>query len=165
MQASSVERYESRNAVGISEAVKWQHVLPFLPALVSYTAACERAVSEGDTGEPLLPNHGHLLCLRSCAALATQPSQCCSTCPLVCIARATPALFQAHHDSQVWWTASYCSRCILSPTLSAGVSYTAASMSSTTVADLKHLDRAYALPRHDILLQSQRSTLSQTMRS
>lgn len=52
MQAASVERYDSRNAVGISEAVKWQHVLPFLPALAAFVAACEQAVAEADSGAP-----------------------------------------------------------------------------------------------------------------
>ena len=49
-QAMSVERYDSRNAVGISEAVKWQHVLPFLPALTSFFVGCERAVTDGEAG-------------------------------------------------------------------------------------------------------------------
>ena len=52
VKVSSVERYDTRNAVGISEAVKWQHVLPFLPGLTQFAAACDQAVSVGDAGMP-----------------------------------------------------------------------------------------------------------------
>ncbi|KAK9788443.1 hypothetical protein WJX73_009620 [Symbiochloris irregularis] len=48
--AASVEKYDSRNAVGISEAVKWQHILPFMPALTMFMTACEHAVAVSDPG-------------------------------------------------------------------------------------------------------------------
>lgn len=54
MQAASVEKYDSRNAVGISEAVKWQHVLPFMPALTMFMTACEHAVAVNDSGEDFI---------------------------------------------------------------------------------------------------------------
>ena len=41
LQANSVERYEGRTAMGMAEAVKAQHVLPFLPAYTSLAARME----------------------------------------------------------------------------------------------------------------------------
>ena len=40
-QAITVERYEGRTAMGMAEAVKAQHVLPFLPAYCSFAARME----------------------------------------------------------------------------------------------------------------------------
>ena len=40
-QAITVERYEGRTAMGMAEAVKAQHVLPFLPGYCSFAARME----------------------------------------------------------------------------------------------------------------------------
>ena len=41
LQGASVEQYEGRTTVGMSEAVKTQHVLPFVPGIVSFAARVE----------------------------------------------------------------------------------------------------------------------------
>ena len=48
LQAASVEHYEGRTSVGMSEAVKSQHALPFISGIVSFAARLEALVP----GEP-----------------------------------------------------------------------------------------------------------------
>ena len=44
MQVSSVEHFEGRTAVGLAEAVKTQHLLPFIPGCVSLAARMEALI-------------------------------------------------------------------------------------------------------------------------